>query len=788
MPRLVQSAHDAGDDGPSSIVMVDVTWTIAARYGQPGAAWQLRHIGFHPALEHEVESRFALSNGLIGIRASLEQPTPASRPRTYVAGVFDLPDEPFAIPSLVIAPQLDGFELSIDGEAFRVDQAAVRSLVRELDLRHGWVRGAVEFVDRAGRPGRIETLRFVSQANRPLAMLVAKITAPPSLQVELCASIENTWSTVTPVQASPPARLWASTTGRRHLATSSHATLTFTTDSGIEPASTDQAERWTWHTDAARDADLTCIRVVARDWDHCEPMALATEQLQDLCERGIEGILDDHVLAWRERWRSSDIVIEGDPAADRALRFAIYHLNSAANPDDERVSIGARALTGDGYRGHVFWDTEIFVLPFYILTWPQAARALLMYRYHTLPAARAKANQLGYRGALYAWESADTGHETTPPFVIGPDGAMIPILCGTLEQHISADIAFAVWHYWRATGDAEFLRDAGAEIILETARFWQSRFQLGDDGLVHIPNVIGPDEYHEGVDDNAFTNVMAQWNLERGVEVARIVAERWPDQWHALETRLDLSQDEVDRWRDTAARVYQGFDSNTALFEQFQGYHQLATVNLDDFEPRTVPMDVILGREETQRSQVIKQADVVMMLALLGDALPVSVQVANFDYYEPRCGHGSSLSPSMHALVAARLKKTELAKRYFDQSACLDLEDTMGNAAHGVHIAAMGGTWQAMVFGFAGFRADDDGIWFDPSLPGDWRAVRFPLQWRGRHVKIEIEQDTGQFSVTLEAGEPLCVGLQQSMAWLRQGETTTWSLTDASDPPRSTSP
>ena len=224
--------------------------------------------------------------------------------------------------------------------------------------------------------------------------------------------------------------------------------------------------------------------------------------------------------------------MDGDEATQQALRFALYHLNSAANPADDRVSIGARELTGDDYRGHVFWDTV------HALTWPEAARALLMYRFHTLDAARAKAARMGWRGALYAWESAESGAETTPEQAIGPDRKIVDILCGKQEQHVSADIAYAVWQYWLATGDEGFLLDAGAEILLETGRFWSSRAQLGVDGCHYIRGVIGPDEYHEHIDDNAFTNVMARWNIRRALEVAALLRDHWPTRWTSLSRRL----------------------------------------------------------------------------------------------------------------------------------------------------------------------------------------------------------------------------------------------------------
>ena len=334
---------------------------------------------------------------------------------------------------------------------------------------------------------------------------------------------------------------------------------------------------------------------------------------------------------------------KGTTPSERALRFAMYHLNSAANPADEQVSIGARALTGDGYLGHVFWDTEIYVLPFYIATWPEAARALLMYRYHTLPGARAKAARMGWRGAMYAWESTDTGDETTPEQLTGPTGELIQVLCGTQEQHITADVAYAVWQYWEATGDDAFMIDAGAEILLETARFWADRASPEADGKCHIRGVIGPDEYHENIDDNAYTNVMARWNIRRGVEMAAVLRDRWPDRWGELSQQLHLDDAELQQWaaggRFAGSR---GFNPDSGLFEQFAGFFDLEEVDLLRYADRTMPLDVLLGRERTQRSQVVKQADVVALLALLPEEC------------DARPGWRISASMSSAAAMAAR--------------------------------------------------------------------------------------------------------------------------------------
>jgi kojibiose phosphorylase len=487
---------------------------------------------------------------------------------------------------------------------------------------------------------------------------------------------------------------------------------------------------------------LDRVAAVYRSSDADDPIGAARTHAQRAID-DLEATIAQHREAWLARWRASDVRIEGDTDAQRVLRFAIYHLTSAANPEDDRVSIGARGLSGLAYKGHVFWDTDIFMLPFFTLTYPEAARALVMYRYHTLPGARAKAARFGYRGALYAWESADNGEEVTPPFVVAPDGQVIRILTGEQEQHISADVAFAVWKYWQATGDEGFLVSAGAEILIETARFWASRAVREDDRRYHIRGVIGPDEYHEAVDDDAYTNGLAKWNLEVAEEVTRLLEERCPAEWRGLSRRVALEREEPQRWLRVAADLYTGFDEHTGLFEQFQGYFGLEEIELAAFQPRTAPIDVLLGRERVSRSKIIKQPDVVMMIHLFWDRFPPEVRTVNFEYYEPRCAHGSSLSPAIHALVAARLGKIELAERYFRQAAQIDLANNMGNAAGGIHAATMGGLWQAAVIGFADLHFGQRGPDTRPCLPPGWRSLSTQIRWRGQWHELSVRHELG---------------------------------------------
>lgn len=721
-------------------------------------AWRLEQHGYVPALEHEYESRTAVSNGFLGVRGALEQPTAASHPGTYIAGLFDTVPTPYRMPVLVHAPDWLRLSISVNEVATSLEVDTATAFARTLDLRRGTLitRQALSGPD--GNVVELRTLRLTSHATRAVALHVARVGVAQPAWVTLETVLAPPHDGLTLVTAADSVAVWRTIHEERYLAVG-WETLVAKLGGARAPhvKQSPQERRWSWVAVPEEQALITRLATFARGDSAAEAVQAAQAALRRARRSGLRNLYRAHARVWARRWQEADIVLEGDAALQRALRFALYHLISAANPEDERVSIGARALTGEAYRGHVFWDTEIFILPFYIYTWPAAARALLMYRYHTLPAARAKAARLGYRGALYAWESTDTGEEATPPWVVAPDGTMIPIRNGTQELHISADVAYAVWQYWQATRDVSFLLQAGAEIILETARFWASRAGLEADGRYHIRGVIGPDEYHENVDDNAYTNVMARWNIERGLEVADLLARRWPERWTQLQDHLALTPAELAHWRDVAERLVTGACTNEGVIEQFRGYFELEPIDLAALAARPAPLDVVLGRERTQRSQVIKQADVVMLLALLWDRFPAPVREANFRFYEPRCGHGSSLSPPVHALVAARLGDTELAERYLAQTAAIDLEDSMGNVAGGVHVGALGGLWQAVVFGVLGFDPWSRVPQFEPHLPHAWQALRVPLRWRGRSLLVEVDQEPPRLTITLRSGRPLTV-------------------------------
>jgi trehalose/maltose hydrolase-like predicted phosphorylase len=748
------------------------------------AAWSLRTEGYDPLRETSLESRFAISNGLMGVRgarAITRGVASGVGARTYLAGLFGTPNGQIVSPGLVPAPDWLQVSLSLRDRPLVRHPAEVAAHVRTLDFRRGVLLSqSILTSDGSTAPGlrlRVRTLRLVSQHTRALGLQLIQLEfleVGTEAEVTFEASVDGTDLGLVIQRLSPGLGVWRTLGAGHGLALATNGQFLIDGEPVAATRIGESSHAWTWTARPGHAVSFARLAAVARsDVGSHDPGPEAQQALGVATQTGWRGVLSGHRDAWAERWRSSDVELEGDPEAQHALRFALYHLNSAADPTDDRVSIAARALTGDDYRGHVFWDTEVYLLPFFTMTWPAAARAMLMYRFHTLDGAREKATGMGWRGALYAWESADTGVEATPAEAVGPDREIIPILNGVQEQHISADVAHAVWRYWLASGDETFLREAGAEILFETARFWASRAIHEADGRRHIRGVIGPDEYHEHIDDNAFTNVMARWNLSRAIEAAVLVRVRWPDTWAALAARLNLTAAEIADWSDAAETIATGLDPATGLYDQFEGFRDLEEIDLGAYAGRSVPMDVVLGRDRIQRSQVVKQADVVALLGLLPETFTDASGSSNFQYYAPRCSHGSSLSRAMHGLVAARLGLVDMALEFFLQTAAIDLGDTHAAIDGGVHIAALGGLWLIAVYGFAGLTLTKSGLALDPRLPPTWRSLRFAVQWRGRSLSLKIGAEACAVEATLIAGDPMTLTLAGETHEIAVGKTIT---------------
>jgi kojibiose phosphorylase len=730
----------------------------------PGAdlGWVLIEDGVDPAREREIESLFALGNGYLGTRASIGEGGRRSHPATFIAGIY-VAEEGLG-PRLAVLPQWLHLAVTVEGQLLSFDGGRLLAYRRALDLRRGILWRDWRQEDPSGRITRLVYRQVASLADRHLLLQSVSITAENYAgKIGLAARLGPSQATRTDVDRvrTESGTLLMRVSGK-YVAVAAASDLqgpAASMPAGRKGGAQSGEERWSWEAGLGETVGLDRILAVYTSRDVASPANAVHDHLDSARVRGLRAAAQAHVDAWRRKWEAADIRVVGDQKAQHALRFAIYHLIAAVNPADEHVSIGARGLTGEAYRGHVLWDTEIYMLPFYVFTDPPAARVLLMYRYHTIDAARRKARVHGCNGALYAWESADTGDEVTPQEVVGPDGRVVVIRTGEREHHISADVAYAVWQYWRATGDDAFMVAAGAEILIETARFWASRAQVEPDGRAHIRQVIGPDEYHELVDDNAYTNVMAAFNLERAADAAAILCRERPDAWRRLAARLGIAANDPGSWRALAGKLVTGFDPATRLVEQFAGYFQLDDIDAAAHWGCPTPIDVCLGAERVGRSKAIKQADVVALSALLWERWPVAVHEANFRYYEPRTAHGSSLSPALHALVAARLGDVARAQAYFRQAAEIDLANNMGNASGGVHMAALGGLWQAAVFGAAGLQMREEGIAVDPHLLPGWAELAFPVQWRGRLLRLRFEADPRRIEVAVEKGKELAIAV-----------------------------
>ena len=711
---------------------------VAAHTGFPQVTddptWRIEVDGFDPLREREIESWLTVANGRVGTRGALEEPRPEAAPGVYVAGVYGRTQGRLPGPDMLRGPVWTRLHPRVDGETVDLDRGETVEHRRVLDLRQGILFREWEQRLPSGRAWRFRSARFASLAEPGILALQAEgssegATVSLAGEVPLAEEQDGVDATTAPADAGTEVTVLRATEG-------GSARFAIST-----------------HEEDGRLQRLVAVRRVPGDAGEDD----VEEALARAESGGIARLRARHRREWQARWRDADVTVEGHPELQRMVRFAVAHLIGSGEPQGDLASIGARGLTGPGYRGHVFWDTDVFILPFFIWTHPPTARALLAYRHRTLPAARAKAADMGYDGALYAWESADTGDETAPLFAWRADGTRVEILTGLMEHHISAGVAWASWQYWRATGDEPFLAEAGAEMILETARFWASRAERGQSGRFHIDRVIGPDEYHEGIRDNAYTNVLARWNLRTAAELVDLLPTLDRPAWSRLQGQLGLRSAEVRRWGEVAERLVDGFDPESLLYEQFAGFFRLEDIRAVDVAPRPFTADTILGAPRVRGAQVVKQADVLMLPIMLPD-VPTAVAEANYRYYEPRTSHGSSLSPAAHAAVAARIGALDDAERYFRLAAAIDLDDQMGNAAQGLHLANMGCLWQAAVIGFGGVRPGDSALHLDPRLPPGWEGLTFAVRWRGARVGVEIRPDT--LAVELDRPAPVALGTE----------------------------
>jgi len=728
-------------------------------------SWLLEQEGFDPSRERLMESLFAISNGNIGVRGASDFPIPTAHADLFVAGVYDqrVPSQPYSETDLfdsseerspeseiVPLPFPFRFFVKVNGDSMEAKNIKRLEYRRCLDFKKGvyFEENLVESPQ--GQKTKTTSFRICSHADAHL--LIQKITLTsenysthinidlslfpndlaelyPHLQVFIDGD-SKTKPRITELQTFQVSGSHDFVSLASRIVVNGRELLSPQVSAKIAPGETLVIERFVsvfWSKTSQRSMDQAITH------SKSQPLTLATNVAQ-------------HLKEWEIFWDKTDLQLPSSPGETDALRFNLYHLQSSAALAPQ-TSVPAKGLTGRAYEGHIFWDSEIFIFPFFLYTQPQIARQLLMYRYNTLEGARKRASEMGFLGASYAWESTVTGKDVTPLFVSisgapsGKNETHIPIFTGTQELHITADIAWAVFKYWDATLDQDFMCQFGVEILIETARFWVSRVAFYNNQY-HLKEIVGPDEYHHGVTDNAFTNWMVRHNLEVAIKMATWLSKEHPSYFLSLSSRLDFSNEEIPKWQDVLEHLFIPSPGPDGVIEQFEGFFELKPVKLSSLEKTRAPISRLFNWDSINHTRIVKQADVLMIPFLFPDQLPASVIRSNYDYYDPITDHGSSLSPCVYAAIAARIGRMEDALRYWRESLYFDLRNIMSNSQLGIHAASLGGTWQALVFHLLGVRLTEAGYSFDQNaltlIPPAWRGLKLKLVYRSRTYALDL--------------------------------------------------
>ncbi len=714
----------------------------------------------------QTESVFALANGHLGLRGNLDEGEPYGLPGTYLGGFCELRPMPYAEAGYgypeegqTVVNVTNGkiVRLLVEDEPFDLRYGTLVEHERVLDLRAGVLRRSCTWTSPTGRTVRVSSTRLVSFTHRAVAAIEYTVEAvdgsfPVVVQSQLIAN------EAMPELSSDPraaAALAAPLVARFSVAHDLRSIMVHSTrESGLRVAAAmdhvvegpdgteahgeafDDLARVQVTTDLSPGRPLRLVKLLAYGWSAQRSVPALRDQVAAALAGAHHAGWDGLVKAQREYlddyWARCDVRLEGDAELQQAIRFALFHTLQAGARGEQRA-IAAKGLTGPGYDGHTFWDTEMFVLPVLTYTAPHAAADALRWRQSTLGLARERARTLGLLGAAFPWRTI-RGEECSGYWP-----------AGTGAFHINADIADAVIRYQSACEDPEFERSAGTELLVETARLWRSLGHHDASGRFRIDGVTGPDEYSAIADNNAYTNLMARRNLRAAADAA--------ERHREVAATLGVDDEEAASWRDAADAMTIPYDAKLGVHPQSDGFTSHEVWDFASCGPDSYPLLLNFPYFDLYRRQVVKQADLVLALHLCGDSFTDEQKARNFAYYEPLTVRDSSLSACTQAVVAAEVGHLELAYDYFAEAALMDLDDLEHNTRDGIHIASVAGTWIAAVAGFGGMRDHGGRLSFRPRLPSALSLLHFRLIYRGRSLSVEIEPELAVYR--LVEGEPL---------------------------------
>lgn len=703
----------------------------------------------------KTESTFLLGNGYLGIRSSNEETTANTTRNTFISGTFNKADEN-EVTELPNINDIYKLDIEVDGEKLIINDMTVTNYSKSLNVRTGLLKRKFTVTNNE-LVVNIETERFVSLANNHLTASTYSITTNKDVSIEFFGQIDGQ------VSNSGAQHFYE---GEKKLIDGQYLqNVLTTTESGIKIA-THLSHHFNQDVDnlimmdrriigfrfrtsllANKKFEMTKYATFTTSIDlDCSETFVNTglEILKEAEQNGFDHEFEKSVNAWKEYWSGVNINIEGDDFSLLSLRYAQYQLRVNCPMHDERMNIGAKGLSGEGYKGHTFWDTELFMLPYFIFTQPEAAKKLVKYRFLGLEGARKKAIENNYKGAMYPWEAAWPSDGEVTPIWGAADvitGEATKIWSGFIEQHITADVIYGLWLYYQVTGDQQFMNDYGYEMVFDTANFWTSRVSKEEKGYV-ITNVIGPDEYKEHVDNNSFTNYMAKWNLDLAL---RYVNEIDPQIVKRLEEKVGLN---IAGWQDVSDNIFLNVPNQNNVLPQDDTYLTLETIDLTPYkkQDKVGSLFETYALSQVNKLQVSKQADVLVLFLLMEGLFSNDVKQASFEYYEPKTLHDSSLSLSTHVVLAGDLGNKEISENLFERAAKIDIGENMKTSDHGIHTASLGGIWQGVVYGFGGIRIVNEQLRIEPNIHSQWTKLEYSITYQNQVIRVSINKDN--FTVT----------------------------------------
>ncbi len=761
----------------------------------PLEAWNVTEPVYAPEYTHRSETVFALGNGYMGVRGNFEEGAPKdteSTPGTYINGFYETepiiygefaPNQPQEFQTMINVTAWIPMQVKVNDHWFSFDDGTLHEFSRSLDLKGGTLKRSLCWESPTGEQLQIDSERYVSLTQQHLGVL--RYTVTP---MNFSGSIEiHSWANGDArnfyhLRHQALSVLETAIDGDQGWVNSQTKNTQFqmvcgmthavsSTQSSWEPnqhfAAEEQGVHWWIAFEGQKGQSYTVDKFAAlateRDMtpDTLRPAMHCV--LTEAAAEGFSSLLRLHQEAWAQYWDDTDVEINGDPLLQQGFRFNAFHLFQSTGRDGQ-TNIAAKGLTGEYYEGHYFWDTETYIIPFFLYSQPELVRQLLVYRYNVLDHARANARRMRNNGALYAWRTID-GREASGNF-----------LGSTVQYHINADIAYAIFKYLEATGDEEFLLDYGAEMLFETARCWADRgfFSPRRDDKYVINEVCGPDEYKPGVNNNCYTNYMAKFNLEQAVQAYQHLERQHPKALAALSQRLELQSDEVDLWARCARQMYLPYDEDLGIHPQDDSFLDKDPIDVDAISDDDIPLVGNWHPLVIWRYQIIKQADVILLQFLLGHEFTLNEKRRDFDYYEPKTTHDSSLSPAIYSIMAAEIGYHEYASNYFRQTTRLDLDDYNKNAWQGIHTACMAGSWMCVVNGFAGMRTHHGQLKFRPTLPDSMEGYSFKIKFQQRQLQITVAD--GCATYTLVSGPALTLHHKGQSFTVAQGSSQSYSL------------